>query len=56
MPTEKMAVGTWTVRVLTQLNNRVKKQSLILKSQHVIPTKVGGLATGLDWITILRGC
>ena len=28
MPTEKMAVGIWTVRMLTKLNNRVKKQSL----------------------------
>ena len=25
MPTEKMAVGIWTVRMLTKLNNRVKK-------------------------------
>ena len=29
MPTEKNAVGIWTVRMLTKLNNRVKKQSLI---------------------------
>ena len=28
MPTEKKAVGIWTVRMLTKLNNRVKKQSL----------------------------
>ena len=25
MPTEKMAVGIWTVRMLTKLNNRVTK-------------------------------
>ena len=25
MPTEKKAVGIWTVRMLTKLNNRVKK-------------------------------
>ena len=30
MPTEKKAVGIWTVRMLTKLNNRVKKQSLTL--------------------------
>ena len=29
MPTEKKAVGIWTVRMLTKLNNKVKKQSLI---------------------------
>ena len=28
MPTEKKTVGIWTVRMLTKLNNRVKKQSL----------------------------
>ena len=33
MPTEKMAVGIWTVRMLTKLNNRVKKQSLKWKTE-----------------------
>ena len=38
MPTEKMAVGIRTVRMLTKLNNRVKKQSLMCSLGSPLPT------------------
>ena len=36
-----MAVGIWTVRMLTKLNNRVKKQSLIFFGPNVIYFALG---------------
>ena len=37
MPTEKKTVGIWTVRMLTKLNNRVKKQSLKSNGGRMAP-------------------
>ena len=40
MPTEKKAVGIWTMHMLTKLNNRVKKQSLISFYKSIIPKEI----------------